>query len=66
MAIRDTLGRLDPDDRELLRLVAWDGFSPKEAAAILASATPPCASARSGRGGGWPTRLTRTACTRAP
>lgn len=35
IAVRDALGRLAPDDRELLALVAWDGLRADEAAAIL-------------------------------
>jgi RNA polymerase sigma-70 factor (ECF subfamily) len=35
IAVRDALGRLAPDDRELLTLVAWDGLRADEAAAIL-------------------------------
>lgn len=34
-AIRDALGRLSPDDRELLIMRAWDGFSVTEMAVIL-------------------------------
>ena len=35
IAVRDALGRLAPDDRELLTLVAWDGLRADQAAAIL-------------------------------
>jgi RNA polymerase sigma factor (sigma-70 family) len=35
IAVRDALGRLAPDDRELLALVVWDGLRADEAAAIL-------------------------------
>ena len=35
IAVRDALGRLTPDDRELLTLVAWDGLRADQAAAIL-------------------------------
>ena len=34
-ALRDALARLDEDDAELLRLVAWDGLSPSQAAVVL-------------------------------
>jgi RNA polymerase sigma-70 factor (ECF subfamily) len=32
---RSALGRLRPDDRELLMLIAWEGLSPTDAAASL-------------------------------
>jgi len=32
---RAALGRLRPDDREILMLVAWDGLDPTRAAAVL-------------------------------
>jgi RNA polymerase sigma factor (sigma-70 family) len=35
IAVRDALGRLTPDDRELLTLVAWDGLRADQAAAVL-------------------------------
>jgi RNA polymerase sigma factor (sigma-70 family) len=35
VALRDALGRLPADDRELLTLVAWDGLRADEAAAVL-------------------------------
>jgi RNA polymerase sigma factor (sigma-70 family) len=35
IAVRDALGRLPSDDRELLTLVAWDGLRADEAAAVL-------------------------------
>jgi DNA-directed RNA polymerase specialized sigma24 family protein len=34
-ALRKSLGELDEDDQEILRLVAWDGLSPSEAAQVL-------------------------------
>lgn len=34
-ALRDALDRLDPLDRELVRLVHWDGFTLAEAARLL-------------------------------
>lgn len=34
-AIRDALEQLDPDDQEILRLVAWDDLSPAQAATVL-------------------------------
>jgi RNA polymerase sigma factor (sigma-70 family) len=34
-AIRAALGRLGDDDRELLILIAWDGLTPTQAAAVL-------------------------------
>ena len=33
--LRDALSALDEDDQELLRLVAWDGLSPSQAAVVL-------------------------------
>jgi RNA polymerase sigma-70 factor (ECF subfamily) len=33
--LREALGRLSPDDRELVTLVAWEGLTPAEAAASL-------------------------------
>jgi hypothetical protein len=35
VVVRDALSRLTPDDRELLRLVAWEGLEPREAAVVL-------------------------------
>jgi RNA polymerase sigma-70 factor (ECF subfamily) len=37
---RTALGRLRPDDRELLMLLAWEGLSPTEAAASLGISLP--------------------------
>ena len=37
---RTALGRLRPDDRELLMLIAWEGLSPTEAAASLGISIP--------------------------
>jgi RNA polymerase sigma-70 factor (ECF subfamily) len=37
---RAALGRLRPDDRELLMLIAWEGLSPTEAAASLGVSLP--------------------------
>lgn len=34
-AIREALLRMPPDDAELLRLLAWEGLSQREAAAVL-------------------------------
>jgi RNA polymerase sigma factor (sigma-70 family) len=34
-SLREALGKLDDDDRELLLLVAWDGLSPAQAAVVL-------------------------------
>ncbi|HTT92907.1 MAG TPA: sigma-70 family RNA polymerase sigma factor [Acidimicrobiales bacterium] len=34
-ALRSALARLDEDDQEILRLVAWDGLSPSQAAVAL-------------------------------
>jgi RNA polymerase sigma-70 factor (ECF subfamily) len=34
-AIREALATLPDDDQELLRLIAWDGLTPLEAAAVL-------------------------------
>jgi RNA polymerase sigma-70 factor (ECF subfamily) len=34
-AIRQALGELPADDQEVLRLVAWDGLSPKQVAMVL-------------------------------
>jgi len=34
-ALADALAALDPDDRELLRLVAWDGLTSRQLAAVL-------------------------------
>lgn len=34
-ALRAALGRLGDDDRELLILIAWDGLTPTQAAAVL-------------------------------
>lgn len=33
--VHEALGRLDPGDQELLRLTAWEGLSPGEAAQVL-------------------------------
>lgn len=33
--LRAALGELDDDDQELLRLVAWDGLTPSQAAVVL-------------------------------
>jgi RNA polymerase sigma-70 factor (ECF subfamily) len=35
VALRKSLGELNEDDQEILRLVAWDGLSPSEAAQVL-------------------------------
>lgn len=35
MAVRDAVERLDPEQRELVKLIHWEGFSVKEAATIL-------------------------------
>ena len=43
--LRAALARLAPDDAELLRLVAWEGLSPTEAAAVL-EVTPALARVR--------------------
>ena len=37
---RTALGRLRPDDRELLMLIAWEGLSPTDAAASLGISVP--------------------------
>jgi RNA polymerase sigma-70 factor (ECF subfamily) len=37
---RTALGRLRPDDRELLMLIAWEGLSPPDAAASLGISLP--------------------------
>jgi RNA polymerase sigma-70 factor (ECF subfamily) len=37
---RSALGRLRPDDRELLMLIAWEGLSPADAAASLGLSVP--------------------------
>jgi RNA polymerase sigma-70 factor (ECF subfamily) len=37
---RTALGRLRPDDRELLMLIAWEGLSPTDAAASLGISIP--------------------------
>jgi RNA polymerase sigma-70 factor (ECF subfamily) len=37
---RAALGRLRPDDRELLMLIAWEGLSPTDAAASLGISVP--------------------------
>ena len=34
-AVRDALAQLSEDDQELLRLIAWDGLSPGQAAFVL-------------------------------
>jgi RNA polymerase sigma factor (sigma-70 family) len=34
-AVRNALSDLSPDDQEILRLVAWDGLSPAQAAIVL-------------------------------
>jgi len=34
-ALRRALASLPPDDREILRLVAWDGLTPQQAAVVL-------------------------------
>jgi len=34
-SLGEALGRLDEDDLEILRLVAWDGLSPSQAAVVL-------------------------------
>jgi RNA polymerase sigma-70 factor, ECF subfamily len=33
--LREALSKLDDDDRELLRLVAWDGLTPSQAAVVI-------------------------------
>jgi RNA polymerase sigma factor (sigma-70 family) len=43
--LRAALGRLAPDDAELLRLVGWDGLTPTQAAAVL-DVTPALARVR--------------------
>ena len=33
--MRRALGALPPEDQEILRLVAWDGLTPRQAAVVL-------------------------------
>jgi RNA polymerase sigma-70 factor (ECF subfamily) len=35
LVVRAALDRLDPDDREILRLTSWEGFAPHEIAVVL-------------------------------
>ena len=35
LAVRQVLGRLDPDDCELLTLTAWDGLTAEQASAVV-------------------------------
>jgi RNA polymerase sigma-70 factor (ECF subfamily) len=44
-ALREALGKLEEDDQEILRLVAWDGLSPTQAAAVI-GCTPVAARTR--------------------